>query len=58
LPDYAKCSNFINADLIAQGLSLFSPQQVAIKSGKLVLGEKGGRPLFYAWRFLAAWVQL
>jgi predicted ABC-type ATPase len=39
LPDYAKCSNFINADLIAQGLSPFSPQQVAIKSGKLVLEQ-------------------
>jgi predicted ABC-type ATPase len=39
LPDYAKCPNFINADLIAQGLSPFSPRQVAIKSGKLVLEQ-------------------
>jgi len=39
LPDYAKCQNFINADLIAQGLSPFSPQQVAIKAGKLVLSQ-------------------
>ena len=39
MPEYAKCIRFINADLIAQGLSPFSPQQVAIKSGKLVLEQ-------------------
>ena len=39
LPEYAKCVRFINADLIAAGLSPFSPQQVAIKSGKLVLEQ-------------------
>ncbi len=39
LPDYARCSNFVNADLIAQGLSPFSPKQVAIKAGKLVLSQ-------------------
>lgn len=39
LPEYAKCNLFINADLIAQGLSPFSPQTVAIKSGKLVLEQ-------------------
>ena len=39
LPEYAKCDRFINADLIASGLSPFSPQQAAIKSGKLVLGQ-------------------
>jgi predicted ABC-type ATPase len=39
LPEYAKCDRFINADLIAYGLSPFSPQQVAIKSGKLVLEQ-------------------
>src|SRR3989338_7947825 len=39
LPDYAKCDRFVNADLIAAGLSPFSPQQVAIKSGKLVLEQ-------------------
>jgi len=39
LPNYAKCPNFVNADLIAQGLSPFSPGQVAIKSGKLVLEQ-------------------
>jgi len=39
LPNYAKCSNFVNADLIALGLSPFSPQQAAIKAGKLVLQQ-------------------
>ena len=39
LPEYVKCSNFINADLIAQGLSPFSPGAAAIKAGKLVLEQ-------------------
>jgi len=39
LPDYIKCPNFVNADLIAQGLSPFSPRSAAIKAGKLVLGQ-------------------
>jgi predicted ABC-type ATPase len=39
LPHYAKCNNFINADLIAQGLSPFSPQAEAIKAGRLLLEQ-------------------
>jgi predicted ABC-type ATPase len=39
LPQYAKCPNFINADLIAQGLAPFSPSSAAIQAGKLVLGQ-------------------
>jgi len=39
LPQYAKCPNFVNADLIAQGLSPFSPGAAAIKAGKLVLEQ-------------------
>lgn len=39
LPKYAHCSNFVNADLIAQGLSPFSPYVVAIKAGKLLLEQ-------------------
>lgn len=39
LPDYAKCTNFVNADLIAQGLSPFSPRLAAMKSGRLVLEQ-------------------
>lgn len=39
LPGYAHCPNFVNADLIAQGLSPFAPAAAAIKSGRLVLEE-------------------
>jgi len=42
LPNYAKCEHFINADLIAQGLSPFSPRIAAMKAGRLVLGEIHG----------------
>ena len=37
LPDYARCRHFVNSDLIAQGLSPFSPQFAAMKAGRLVL---------------------
>ena len=39
LPHYAKCSNFVNADLIAMGISPFSPAAASIKAGKLLLKE-------------------
>jgi len=39
LPEYAKCPNFVNADLIAQGLSPFFPGAAAITAGKLVLEQ-------------------
>lgn len=39
LPYYTKCSNFVNADLIAAGLAPFSPSKVSIKAGKLLLAE-------------------
>ena len=39
LPEYVKCPNFVNADLIAQGLSPFEPRTAAMKSGKLVLKQ-------------------
>jgi predicted ABC-type ATPase len=39
LPDYVKCPNFVNADLIASGLSPFSPRAAAIKAGRLVLEQ-------------------
>lgn len=39
LPDYVKCPHFVNADLIAQGLSPFSPQIAAMKAGRLVLEQ-------------------
>jgi len=39
LPEYARCPNFVNADLIAQGLAPFSPSKVSIKAGRLLLGQ-------------------
>jgi len=37
LPDEASCINFVNADLIAAGLSPFDPESVAFEAGKLLL---------------------
>ena len=37
LPNEANCPLFINADLIAAGLSPFSPEQAAFKAGRLML---------------------
>lgn len=39
LPQEAHCIRFINADLIASGLSPFAPEVVAIKAAKLMLQE-------------------
>lgn len=39
LPKYTNCANFINADLIAKGMSPFSPEAAAIRAGRLVLSE-------------------
>lgn len=39
LPNEAGCPIFINADLIAQGLSPFQPESAAIRAGKLMLKE-------------------
>lgn len=39
LPTDAHLPRFINADLIAAGLSLFAPETAAIKAGRLMLGE-------------------
>ena len=39
LPQEAQCRRFINADLIAAGLSPFAPEQAAIKAGRLMLQE-------------------
>lgn len=37
LPIEAECLNFINADLIAQGLSPFQPARMAIEAGRLMI---------------------
>ena len=39
LPHYAKCENFVNADLIAGGLSPFSPEAAAMRAGRLLLEQ-------------------
>lgn len=37
LPDLLQCSEFVNADEIARGLSPFNPESVAIEAGRLML---------------------
>ncbi len=39
LPQEGRTVNFLNADLIASGLSPFSPEKVAIEASKLLLGR-------------------
>ncbi len=39
LPNEANCPVFVNADLIAKGLSPFQPGTVAIRAGRLMLGQ-------------------
>lgn len=37
LPIEAECLNFVNADLIAQGLSPFQPNRMAIEAGRIMI---------------------
>jgi predicted ABC-type ATPase len=39
LPNEADCPNFVNADLIAAGLSPFAPEIAAFKAGRLMLDQ-------------------
>lgn len=39
LPNYADCRNFVNADLIAQGMAPFAPETAALRARRLMLGE-------------------
>ena len=39
LPNEADCPIFVNADLIAAGLSPFKPDLAAIRAGRLMLGQ-------------------
>ena len=39
LPNEADCPDFINADLIAAGLSPFDPAKAALRAGRLMLEE-------------------
>jgi predicted ABC-type ATPase len=50
LPNYADCRNFVNADLIAQGMSPFSPESAAVRAGRLMLAESDFLAnFFYLW---------
>jgi predicted ABC-type ATPase len=37
LPHFAHCDEFVNADLIASGLSPFAPQDLSVRAGRLLL---------------------
>ena len=39
LPYEAGCPHFINADLIAAGLSPFAPDRAAVRAGRIMLDE-------------------
>ena len=39
LPNEAACPTFVNADLIAAGLSPFDPDAAAVRAGRLMLAE-------------------
>lgn len=39
LPVEAECLNFVNADLIAQGLSPFQPEKMAVEAGRLMIKQ-------------------
>ncbi|MDH4099844.1 MAG: zeta toxin family protein [Nitrospirota bacterium] len=43
LPNEAGCPDFVNADLIAAGLSPFKPETAAVRAGRLMLDEIKGR---------------
>jgi len=39
LPNEGQCPTFINADLIAAGISPFAPESVSVRAGRLMLEE-------------------
>ncbi|HEX4642799.1 MAG TPA: hypothetical protein VH161_05005, partial [Candidatus Acidoferrales bacterium] len=39
LHTFAECNNFVNVDLIAQGMAPFAPETVATRAGRLMLEE-------------------
>jgi adenylate kinase family enzyme len=44
LPNYAGCKNFVNADLIAQGMAPFSPETAACAQVERCLRRSGHLP--------------
>jgi predicted ABC-type ATPase len=45
LPSESNCPDFINADLIARGLSPFAPERAAILAGKIMLQQIAAKVL-------------
>ena len=43
LPREADCPDFINADLIARGLSPFAPEKAAFEAGRIMLAQMAAR---------------
>jgi predicted AAA+ superfamily ATPase len=43
LPQEAGCPVFVNADLIAAGLSPFAPERAALQAGRLTLANRATR---------------
>ena len=39
LPDYVKCLEFVNVDLIASGISPFDPERAALRAGRIMLEQ-------------------
>ena len=39
LPDYVKCLEFVNVDLIANGLSPFAPDKASLRAGRIMLEQ-------------------
>jgi predicted ABC-type ATPase len=39
LPQYVECLEFVNADLIATGVSLFAPEKAALRAGRIMLEQ-------------------
>ena len=39
LPELLNCKEFVNADAIAQGISPFQPEKVAIEAGRIMLSR-------------------
>src|SRR5437867_42681 len=39
LPEEVRCLEFVNADMIAQGLSPFAPERASIRAGRILLAR-------------------
>lgn len=52
LPQFGRCDEFVNADLLAQGLSPFVPERVAFRAGRLMIErieEMSGRGVTFGF---------